>query len=163
MEESVLFFLISLFINLIILFGTILSKYFGLDKWTSLYIIGGISFLFSYFVYLGVIDKYEELYIWINIGEYENLEKNDEKIIQYLTEFSLYIITTHSFTLILIIYIIILWNYFVHHLFILMLSIIIGHQATYPNGKNENSDGKNIVTFFITFELIKLGIYFYNK
>ncbi len=60
MEESVLFFLISLFINLIILFGTILSKYFGLDKWISLYIIGGILYFISFFAYIGSSDEYEE-------------------------------------------------------------------------------------------------------
>ena len=163
MEKCVISFLISLFINLLILIGTILSKYFGLDKWISLYIIGGILYFISFFAYIRSIDEYEELYIWINIGKYENLEKDDEKIIQYLTEFSLYIITTHSFTLILIIYIIILWKYYVNHLLILILSYIIGHQATYPMGKNKKSDWKNILAFFTTFELIKLGIYFYNK
>ena len=163
MEACVSSFLLSLFINLIILIRTILFKYFGFGKSIILNIIGGILFCFSFINYQSEIEDYEDLYIWINIGKYENLEKNDEKIIQYLTEFSLYIITTHSFTLILIIYIIILWKYYVNHLLILILSYIIGHQATYPMGKNKKSDWKNILAFFTTFELIKLGIYFYNK
>jgi hypothetical protein len=163
MEGSVGAFLCSLFFNLIILIGTIFYKYFGLKKLNVLFIPGGIIYLISFIIYLCSIGEYEDLYIWVKIGHVENLEKNDEKINKYLSQFSLYIITTHSFTIISIIYLIMLWNIsIIPHLLIIMLSIIIGHQACYPIEKNDFSNIIHVFMFFSTFELIKYGIYYYN-
>ena len=81
MEKRILIFLMILLINLSILFGTILLKYFGFNILNlKLFFPGTILFLFSFFSYLGFLHQYENLYIWVKIGKIENLEENDEKI-----------------------------------------------------------------------------------
>ena len=165
MEKRILIFLMILLINLSILFGTMLLKYFGFNILNlKFFFPGTILFLFSFFSYLGFLHKYENLYIWVKIGKIENLEENDEKINNYLSEFFLYIITTHSFTVILIIYLKLLWNQIIsRYLLIFILSIILGHQASYPMGKSILSDINHTFLCFITFVLINLGINYYNK
>ena len=165
MEKRILIFLMILLINLSILFGTILLKYFGFNILNlKLFFPGTILFLFSFFSYLGFLHQYENLYIWVKIGKIENLEENDEKINNYLSEFFLYIITTHSFTVILIIYLKLLWNQIIsRYLLILILSIILGHQASYPMGKSILSDINHTFLCFIRcFQYFIFNIILYH-